>query len=269
MRTGGFGFDRQFGFGLPGRKRVSAAVADTLLTMLAQLEADSKLVCAWFLPLANPAQYLTLAGSDVTTWAAAYGTQKVNVTEATNKPTWDSTLFGGKGGLVFDGTNDCLTGTGNVANWPDASADLYMLAAARQDLAGSSGTFNYPFSYGDSTTDQRAISRRAVSSANEASAAAGSTFWNGTTQDFSGAHTVGAKFDIGGTSTTYLDGVADGTASTATAALTRTRTRIGSRTALTAGNFWSGAIVAAAILNSTATDQNFLDLEALMRARLS
>ena len=242
-------------------------VADDLAAKLAALDAAGKLVCAWFIPLNNPTQYLTLAGSNVTTWAAAYGSQKVDVTEATNKPSWDATLFGGKGGVVFDGTNDRLSGTGNVVNWPNSSSDLYMLAATRQDAA-TAATARYALVYGSSTLNSRQIGVADLSSQRRSLLLAGSNSAQGAVGVFTGAHTVGAVIDVGGTSAVYFDGASDATVSTATASLPLTSVRLGAAAA-GSSNFWQGVIVAAAVLNSTATLQDFLDLEALMRARLS
>ncbi len=237
-------------------------VADALGDKLASLEAASKLVCAWYLPASNPARDLTLVSTAVQGWAAAYGTQKVNLAELTTPPTWDATLFSNKGGVVFDGTDDCLTGTGNVTNWPDNTADLYMLAGVRNDATAS---IRRAFSYGDTATTTRALG----SSANTAiSAIAGSTAITGASV-LAGAHTIGVFFDIGSNSAVYLDGVSDGTAATASANLTRTRVRLGASAIGTPTQFFQGAIVCAAILHSTATLTDFTDLEALMRARLS
>lgn len=238
---------------------------DVLAAVLAELEGNGKLVSAWFLPLADPDQYLTLDTTNVTTWAAAYGTQKVDLTEATNKPSWDATLFSNKGGVVFDGTNDLLTGTGNVTNWPGATDDLYMIVAARQDRASGTAGNNMALSYGANAV-YRYVGRTTT---NRARCAATASAISGATADaFTGAHGVAAHFDLGGTSRLYLDGVSEGTVASTTEALTLTRVRMGALSDNTPAGFWSGAIVAAAVLNSTASVSDFLQLESLMRARL-
>lgn len=259
MRFGGFGLTEQFGFSIPTENP-----GDPLLDLFVQMEAQAKLVAGWFLPLANPAQHLTLNGAAVEAWAAAYGTQKVTLAEVTNPPSWDATLFNGKGGVVFDGTNDMLTGTGNVTNWPDATSDLYMLAATRQDVASGTAGNRVALNYG-ANSEWRYVGRTTT---NRTRIAATAAAVNGTGTSFSGAHTVGAFFDLGGTSAIYFDGAADGTGATASGALTLTRVRMGAVTDNTPGFFWQGAIVAAAVLNSTATLADFLQLEAVMRGRL-
>lgn len=245
------------------------AEGDALDTKLAALETAASLVSSWFLPIADPDQYLTLNGANVEGWAAAYGTQKVDLAELTNPPQWDATLYSNKGATIYNGTSQSLTGTGNVTNWPGATDDLYMLVAARNDWDGATTTLKSAFAYGHTAgTADRTIGRNASGGVNHARLLAAGGFATGAS-DSAGSHTIGGKFDIGGNSTVYLDGVSDGTGVTAVAALTLNRVRIGATSSATAGGFWQGAIVAAAILNSTASDQDFLDLEALMRARLS
>lgn len=242
----------------------AAADPDPLGTALAALEAAEKLVCAWYLPAPNPSQYLTLSGSDVTTWAAAYGTQKVDVTEATNKPVYDATLYSNKGGVTFDGTNDLLTGTGNVTNWPADTDDLYMLAAGTNSSALATKSI---FAYGTNSALRyigKSIEAPYMQAALTTISGTASSFPSGS------SHTVGGVFDIGGTSVPYLDGVASGAgASTATAALTLSRVRLGAGANSTATLFWQGSISCAAILNSTASLSDFTALEALMRARVT
>lgn len=247
------------------------AYADPLDAKLAALEAQSKLVSAWFLPLATPDQYLTVTPvtNAVTNWVAPYGTQKVDLAEAVNSPVWDSSLFSGKGGVTFNGTSQSLTGTGNVSNWPDATSDLYLIMAARNDLAGATAGARRGFGYGDGDTNAvRYVGRIPSGGSNRAFCGAATTTIVGAA-GLDGAHTIGAFFDLGGTSRLYNDGVSDGTVSTATAILTLTRVRMGAAATGTANNFWSGPIVAAAVLNGSATLSDFLQLEALMAARLA
>jgi hypothetical protein len=254
--------------------RPSAAAApasDALATLLAAQEASGKLFAAWFLPTAAPAQHLTLVGATVTGWAAAYGTAKIDFAELTNPPAWDATLFGGKGGVVFDGTNDCLTGTVAPSAWPDGATDCWMIVAARNDTAGATAGTKALIDYGDGAAN-RALRRTSVTSTNRASARAGVGILPASTGTFDGAHTVGGHFDSVApnlTATVYLDGVQDGTATAAEPSLIMTRVRLGASSAAAASVFFQGAIVAAAVLGPTAVLQDMLDLEALMRARLS
>jgi hypothetical protein len=253
------------------RRTAAAPAADDLATLLAAQEASGVLVSAWFLPTAAPAQHLTLAGATVTGWAAAYGTAKIDFAELTNPPAWDAALFSNKGGVVFDGTNDCLTGTVAPAAWPDSLTDCWMIVAARNDTAGATAGSKALIDCGDGL-DNRQLRRTSVSSTNRASARAGLGIVPASTGTFSGAHTVAGHFDSASpnlTASVYLDGVQDGTATAAEPTFTQTRVRLGANSAASPALFFQGAIVAAAVLGPTAVLQDMLDLEALMRARLS
>lgn len=238
------------------------APADDLATSLAALEAAGKLVCAWFLPSATPSQYLTLSGANVNGWTAAYGTQKVDLAFETAAPQWDATLFSNKGGVTFNGSTQRFLATGgNLANWPDASTDIYMLAAVVTQAAADA--FAYGTS-GASRTIGRSVNAPYLRAGTSSVSGTANTFNNGT------AHTVGAVFDIGGTSVPYLDGAASGAGvSTATAALTINRVRLGANSNSSASGFWNGTIACAAILNNTASLSDFTALDALMLARVT
>ncbi len=250
-----------------------APVVDDLDLILAAGESEGWLVSSWFLPLADPDQYLTLNGANVNEWAAAYGTFKsdmVAATPDTNVPQWDSTLYGSKGGLTFNGSTQFLVDDGlNVANWPTDAQDMMMLAAVRQDSAGATVGSTAAFAYGAGTNLSRIIGRTSVSSTNRTRINAGANAASGSVVDFSGSHTIGGIFDIGGNTTAYIDGAADGVVASATAALTQSRARIGASAAGTQNLFWNGAIVAVAILGPTATLTNFQDVESAMAGRLS
>lgn len=241
-------------------------LGDELETMLAALEAAGKLVSAWFLPLADPDQYLTLNGANVEGWAAAYGSQKVNFAFETAAPQWDATLYSNKGGVTFNGsTQRMLVTGGNVANWPADTDDLYILAAGRNDASNTVG--RYMLGYGDSIVAGRHVGKNNHAGFATANAISAAGTANGFAQGTS--RTVGAVYDLGGNLNLYVDGASQASAALASAAMTRTRARLGAHTNSSAGGFWQGRIVAAAILNSTATLTDFTDLEALMRARLS
>ena len=247
--------------------------ADPLAEALEAGETAGWLVSSYFLPLDDPDQYLTLAGADVSLWTAAYGTQKVDLAVETAAPQWDATLYSSKGGVTFNGTTQRLLGTGNVTNWPPSTDDLWLVVACRQDLAGSDATNRVAFEYGGNTAGTprvRGVRRVQSGANNRLSIHVGNTAVSGAS-DFSGSHVVGGKIDIGGTSFPYFDGVADsaGTA-TASAALNLTRVRMGARAdPVAASGFWSGAVVAAAVLNATATQTNFDDLTDLFAERLT
>lgn len=265
MRTGGFGFDRQFGYSVPAQQRDP----DPLGSYLAQLEARGQLESAWYLPATNPSQYLTLSGANVTTWAASHGAHKVDFTEATNRPQWDATLFNNKGGVTFNGTTQYLTNASSIAAWPGASADFFMFLAVRNDLAAATGGAVRWFAYGEADTDQERYIGRF--SNNVGLGEIGGTFLIGATGGAAtGAHTLGLQIDVGGTSALFIDGVQDITAATATAPLTQSRARLGASAGSgVPGTFLTGAIVCAAVLGPTAVLDNLKALDALARARLS
>lgn len=243
------------------------SAADPLETMLAELETAGKLLSAWYLPLAEPTRYLTLDGPNVIGFAAPFGTQKCDLAELTNPPQWDATLFGGKGGLTFDGLAQCLTGTTNVANWPGTNDTLSMLAAVRQDRAsGVAGTL-HALTYGATGSSYRAIRRENLSSISRAAAALPTNATSAAV--FNGAHTVGGRWTNGATTRAYIDGVNTTSGSATPSALTLTRVRIGASAAAVVSSFWEGAIACAAILGPTASEADFLALEAVMRTRIT
>lgn len=239
--------------------RARGPLTDALAEKLAAMELAGTLVSAWFLPLDDPAQYLTLNGAAVEGWDAAYGSQKVSLTELTAPPQWDATLFGNRGGVTFNGSSQYLTGAGNVANWPDASTDLWLLLAWRNDAtAGARCTF----AYGSSSTDTRALTHFAAQTETLRVSSALATSSPGS---YGGPRTTGGRVDIGGTSILYRNGASAGFASTASAALTRSRVRMGADCGASPSQFAQCAIVAAAI----GTGAFPADLEALMRARVT
>ncbi len=242
----------------------AAANPDALGTALAALEAAGKLVSAWYLPDPNPAQYLTItpATNDVALWTAAYGTQKVDLAVEVAAPQWDATLFSNKGGVTFNGTTQRLLGTGNVVNWPDASTDLYMGAAI--SVAAPTGV-RRALSYGSTASSTRALGN---TSGPVMTATVGTTALTGAST-ISGGSTLGLVCDIGGTSAVYLNGVSDGTASTASGALTISRVRMGASVVSTASQFFQGTLAGGFILGPTATLTDFTTLLALYQARVT
>lgn len=257
----GFGFS---GFGFNASNGLIAAAAapvtDALGAALLALQTAGKLVSSWYLPQGNATQYLTLVGANVNLWSAAYGTQKVDLAVEVAAPQWDATLFSNKGGVTFDGTTQRLLGTGLVTNWPIDTDNLWMIVAVNR--TGGAAT-RRAFGYGD--TNSRYLGSTATPAA--VAGYAGNLLVGATT--YAGARTFGSNIIPAGTSTVYLDGVADNTAATASAALTNTRVRMGASTNTSASLFWQGTIACAAVLNSTATLADFTNLEALMRARIT
>lgn len=241
---------------------------DDLEELLIELEEDGKLICAWFLPLDDPDQYLTLNGANVEGWAAAYGTQKVNLAYETAAPQWDASLFDDKGGVAFNGSTQRLVGTGGaLANWPDASADLYMGAGVQITNAGATGIRRI-LSYGSTSTTTRGLGTTGTIPTLAVATIVGSA---GDTLASAfpvpSAHAIGLQCDIGGTSHAYVDSTTGAGTSTASGGLTLTRVCMG-RSAGSATQFFWGDTAGAFVLNSTASLQDFLDLMAQYAARV-
>lgn len=245
--------------------------------VLTALAGANKIVSAWILPHDDPSRDLILNGANVEGWVAAFGTFPVTVTQNTTDlyPQWNATLYGDKGGVVFDGIDDYLESTTGIDSWPGTDTNVSLLSACRNDLPTASSGFVLSYGNGSSTTREigkqntgmnpsRAVARFARP------AIPFNTTISGTTVLFDGSHTVGLRLIINGTSTLYVNGVSDGTASTTTSAASLTRIRIGAASAPIPGTtIWNGVVSAAAILNSTATLQDFLDLEVEFRSRVT
>lgn len=234
--------------------------------VLAALDAAGKVVSAWILPGDDPDRDLALSGADVTAWAAAYGSDKVTLTQATGGqyPQWDPSLYGGKGGVVFDGTNDRLEATSGISGWPGATDDLWMLVACRRDATSG---IRVTLEYGNAGANSR---RLGIGSLGPIGALVGSSPVSGGTNIPTGASvTIAVHGDIGGVSYPYLNGVVDSAGTvTTTAGMTPSRVRMGATSAASPTLFMQGVIVAAAILGPTADITDFANLETEFRARL-
>ncbi len=74
-------------------------------------------------------------GDPVGTWADASGGAH-DFTEATNKPTYHTNMFGTVPGVTFDGTNDCLACSAiDLSNWTGATLYMVMKTAALPSAA--------------------------------------------------------------------------------------------------------------------------------------
>jgi hypothetical protein len=254
------------------QRRVGAGAAppstDLLKDQLDALDAASKVICAWFLPNANPTQYLTLNGStQVTAWAASHGSAKLTLTEATNPPPYDATAFGNKGGLTLNGSTNKLRSTGPFTGWPAATDSFYGIAGARNDTPGATTGVLRIFDYGASLTDDRGFGRTSATSVNRIVSRMNGAGAAGTLVDLAGAHTIGVFFNSGA-SKNYADSTNDGNPSTAYSTLTQTAVCVGADPSGTA-QFWNGAVSCVALLNNTASLADFLNLQAAMASRLS
>lgn len=243
----------------------AALTSPTLEELLVTLEAAGKLVCAWFLPTADPDQYLTLDGTDVTQWDAAYGSAKINLAQDAEGffPAWDASAFGGTGAVQSVNVLDSgfLTGLSAPSSWPGATSDLYMV------LGGSLGLGNaQAFSYGSSLTNCRAIQ---VDGALHGRGRASTLTAAGATVVVGAYHALGWAVDIGGTSTLYVDGVADGSVATASAALTLSRVRLfADCTATEPGDINGASLNAAIVLNGTASLSDFIAVQTALLDRV-
>lgn len=234
---------------------------------LGKLSSEGKVVSAWILQSGEPDRDLILSGANVIGWRAACGTHPIDLAEITNPPQYDETLFLSKGGVLFNGTSQSLTGLTDPAGWPTSTEDLYLLAAVRQDYADSNVSQGTVICYGDGASSWRALQRNGDTGASVIRLKVGSNVATGS-NSFNNTHTIAGHVDIGGNSTAYLDGVSDGVVTSATAGLPLTRVRLGASANAIPQLFWSGAIAAAAVLNSSANIADMLELESELRARL-
>lgn len=237
---------------------------------LANLAAAGKVISAWVLdPLApgGASGKLTLIGNAVSAWAASYGTQPVDLLVAAGSPTWDATLFTNKGGIVFNrAAGDALSGTGGglIANWPDGNTDCWLLAAARNDGTAGGTTNLLGYGGGVAGTSRHRFLRLAdpntmiVQEGGLASLITSAAV-------ITGAFTFGAQIRAAGNTLIYLNGGSIFTAASLVHTVTLSAAKMGAQS----GNAWSGVIAAAAVLNGSATEAEFLALDTEFRLRVT
>lgn len=239
-----------------------AAAGDALKDALDALQTAGKLVSAWFLPSDTPDQYLTRTGSNVLAWTASHGTHKINL-NGQNAPQWSPSSFGGKGAVTSAGAAYLLGASGPVG-WPTTGTS-YVLLALRNDGGIDTGIMIWGR---ESNGTYRAIATGSSNTALRGRIA--STAFQGAAGTGDGSFTAGLKIVIGGTTALYRNGSSVASAATSIGSLGGTDLSFGYEG--TTGAFSSGlagAFAAMVVLNGTASDSDFLALEALMRARLA
>lgn len=230
-------------------------------TVLPALAAAGGVISAWVLDAAiagaTPAS-VTLSGSNVSGWAAAYGTIPVNFINGTVPPVWDASQFGNYGGLVFNGaaTNQ-MTGT-PITGFPDGSTDCWLLAAGWNNASGVATLFGYGGGIGASI--RKRLLTLSTSDVLTVQEGANSSVVTSATPK-TGAFTFGAQIRAAGNTTIYSNGVAVFTAASPVHTVTMSATFLG----LT----WSGVIANAAILSGSVVEADFLSLEAEFRSRIA
>ncbi len=229
--------------------------------ILAALHAAGKVVSAWILPDDNPTRDLTLNGSNVEGWAAAYGTHPVNLAELTNPTQWDPSAFGGRGAVTGNGTSQYLTGTG-LTGWPGSTDDLYILVGVNVLSHGAAATtfLEYGLQLNSRGLGTVASGYPCMKMSPHTSFLTGASL--------AGKDTFGGIFDLGGTSIAYQNGVAGGSASTASATLALARVRMFAAVTNTVFGYSNSQMLAGVILNATASPQDLLDLEAEIHGKL-
>lgn len=246
-------------FGVASRNRKTSPIG-TPFPVLIGLAAAGKVISAWVLdPLApgGASGKLTLVGNAVTGWAASYGTQPADLVVGSGSPTWDPTLFGGKGGIIFNRpVGDTLSNSiGSVAGWPDGNTDCWLVAAGRNDGTGG-GTTNL-FGYGGGvagTTRARFLKLVDPNTMNVQEGALTSLVASASV--ITGALAFGAQIRAAGNTLIYLNGGSIFLAATPVHTVTLSNVKIGSQS----GNAWNGVIAAAAILSGAATEAEFIAL---------
>lgn len=230
---------------------------------LAALNAAGKVISAWLLDptaVGGSAKDLTLVGNQVQGWKAAMGSLPCDLAELTIPPIWKPNLFGGFGGVFFDGTKQ-LAGTANVASWPDASTPCWLISAIKPDVGSTGGT---GLSYGGGSgvaPRTRSIGTSGIPLVAQLFYFAGNTFPGVTT--VSGSCVVaGQCAPPSSTTNVYLNGVLDGSGvTTAGVTLTLTRATMGVAANLSAQRMF-GSLVAAAVLSSSVTAAEIAALSA-------
>jgi hypothetical protein len=258
----------------PRKGGAGGAVTDNLKTQLDTLDAASKIISAWYLPRANPTQYLTLNGSiQVTQWTASHGTNKLNLTEATNPPPYDGTAFGGKGGVTFNGTSNRLSNNaGPFTGWPGSATPFYFVAGARNDIAGTVAGLTAAATIGNSST-YKMLGRLSASNVNRVHMRDQVTAINqGVIGAFSGAHAASAYFSTTANACDcWTDTTDEGAGGTSSSTFTLAEVVMGHKPTGFAGgpNFWNGAICCLVVANNTLTAGDLTNLQSAIISRLS
>ena len=198
---------------------------------------------------AERAGSLELAGSNVTGWRDVAGGHVASQAVSGSKPLYVAAGFGGRPGLLFDGTDDFL----NLEAMPfpsgTAASEIWVLADWLMP-AGADTAARTLIGYGGAgTVDSRRVQRGVFGGRNVARLAVGTGI---TVQsvtdvgDFSGRHLVRGQF--GPVSSIAVDGVAKASSPDAPDS-GWTRLRIGARTSAVAAEHAHMAVSAVAIVD--------------------
>lgn len=234
------------------------------------LDLESKLLAWW-----DASQGITLAGSQVASWADRKSGYSATQGISSARPVWSATSFGGKPGLTFDGNDDELTctTTGLLTLLPSGASPSELWAVVQQDAPDADSTPRHVFGYGSvSSLDRRILTRyqgtTPANSRGQLQFGDGSSNRTASLADplitLSGRHVIRGRY--GGDGAIYSQ---DGNAGSKTSAIPATvvgRVRIGASSQNPAGLFWLGQ-VRDAVITLPLTTEEAAKLQSFLLAR--
>ncbi len=190
---------------------------------------------------------MTLAGSNVTSWTDLINGYTVSQATSGFKPLWESTSFGGRPGVRFDGTDDYLEMAPSPL--PSGSAPYEVWALVTQTALAADAGSKMAFSSGGTSG---ALSRRVLRAPSAGVNRASITVPDGTSfatvrddvTDFSGGPFICRSVFADGASALQVNGGTPVTGTGTLAGTTSNRLRFGASSPTTASNFWQGLISA-------------------------
>lgn len=206
---------------------------------------------------AERADLITRPGGAVSSWKDAVAGYDLAQAVGGAQPSYNATGFNSRPVVTFDGVDDFL----NLESVPfptGANAAEIWVLGDQTALAADTGD-RTAFTYGGAGATTRVANyRRVVSGANRAAGAVGNgvtgIFPTNASIDFSGLHVARLVSD-GANTRIDADGVAGG-ALAVVPSVAATRTRMGSSTTLTPGNFWQGGISAVLVTGPLSAAQS-------------
>lgn len=202
---------------------------------------------------AEVASSLTLAGSNVTTWADTKNGYVATQGVSGSKPAYSATSLNNRPGLTHDGADDYL----EVASQPFPSGanpcEIWVLCS--QTALAADTTTRIMASYGGSaSTIRRAAERRVISGVNRAAGVVFSAVASNGNVVFEGIHLI--RVMVGATEAScVVDGVSPGAPTAAVPNTGTERFRIGAISNTSPGNYFQGVINSILITLPLSTDK--------------
>ena len=217
---------------------------------------------------AERSDLITQSGGLVSSWKDVVARYDAVQTTGSQKPVYSASSFNARPGLTFDGVDDFL-GLESVPFPTGGSKGEIWALASQSALPADTGTRIFASYGGTNTTGSRRLQRVVSGGVNRArfilgDGVGGAATGSNNAVDLSGAHVLRAIADASGANVEV-----DGTSGVPAAVIQNTgttRTRIGSDTGATAGNFFSGVFAALIVTNVLTTTQS-AQLLAYLKAR--